>query len=88
MRRHFIVIGLASIIVSYLMMLLDGHDYIGLVPVVLIGTAFALAIIPTFVLAVPALTYWVITGKSMPYMPLTLWILWSVLAIVNIYNNY
>ena len=88
MRIHLIGIGLASILVSYLMMLLDNHDYNGLVPVVLLGTAFALAIIPTFVLAVPALTYWVITRKSMPYMSLTLWLLWSVLVIANIYNNY
>ena len=88
MRRHYIGIVLASVIVSFFMMLLDNHDYIGLVPVVLFGTAFALAIIPTFALAVPTLAYWVITRKRMPYMPFILWMLWSILAIVNMYNNY
>ena len=88
MRKHIIGIVLASIIVSYVMMLLDKHDYIGLVPIVLLGTAFSLTVIPLVALAVPTLTYWVITRKKIPYMPLIFWLLWSILAIVNMYNNY
>ena len=50
----------------------------------LIREVIALALLPVLVAAIPALIYWAIKGKTMPYFIEMTWLLWLVIVLSKV----
>ncbi len=78
-KIFFVYVNLLYVYLDNMLMPLFGSSFIGEV----IRDMLTLVLTPFLLAGIPALIYWLIKRKKMPYFLELIWLLWLVLALSN-----